>query len=172
MISLLLSKLCFSYCQGEHILSMLHTFVSNIYFESDAVWRHISLQQAENIWNVVFISKNSLLSPAHTTRTTYLLHLSCSTSKQLDISFPQDLLVLLQGVLGVFFAGEEHKSVASRPSVRVLDKEQALWAICDWALGTEEGQHFLGCGNKRQPSHTDNHLVLFGQELGHLVRRA
>lgn len=69
----------------------------------------------------------------------YLLHLSRSTPKQLDVALPQDLLVLLQSVLGVLFTREKHKGVASGPSVRVLHKEQTLIAICDWALGAEEG---------------------------------
>lgn len=115
---------------------------------------------------------SSKISPAHTSKRIYLLHLGRSTPKQLNITLPQDLLVLLQGILGVLFTGEEHKGIASGPSVRVLDKEQTLRTICNWALGTKEGQHFLGCGSERQPPHTDNHLVLFGQELGHLIRSA
>lgn len=99
----------------------------------------------------------------------YLLHLSCSTPKQLNIPLPQDLLVPLQSVLGILFTREEHKGIASGTAIRVLDKQQTVGTICDWALRTEEGQHFLGCGSEWQPSHTDNHLVLFGQELGHLV---
>lgn len=100
---------------------------------------------------------------------THLLHLSCSTPKQLDIPLPQDLLVLLQGVLGVLFTRENYKGIASGPSIRVLDKEQTLSIIRHWALWTEEGKHFLWCGSERQPPHTDYHLVLFGQELGHFV---
>lgn len=114
----------------------------------------------------------SKISPARTATRIYLLHLSRSAPEQLDVPLPQDLFVLLQGILGVFFTGEEHKGIAGGPSVRVLDKEQTFATICDRALGTKEGQHLLGCGGERQPPHTDNHLVLFGQELGHLVRRA
>lgn len=100
------------------------------------------------------------------------MHLRCSTPKQLDIALPQDLLVLLQGILGVLFTREEHKGIAGGSSIGVLDKEQTLRTVCDGALRAEEGQHFLGCGGEGQAPHTDYHLVLFGQELGHLVRRA
>lgn len=79
----------------------------------------------------------------------YLLDFSCCTSKQLDIPLPQDLLVLFEGVLSIFLTREKHKGVAGGPSVRVLDKEQPLGAICDWALWAQEGQHVLGCGRER-----------------------
>lgn len=106
----------------------------------------------------------------HVEKNFYLLHLSRSTSKQLDIPLPKDLLVLFQGILGILFTREEHKGVASGPSIRVLDEEQTLSTICNRTLWTKEGQHFLGCGRERQPPHADNHLVLFGQELSHLIR--
>lgn len=100
----------------------------------------------------------------------YLLHLSSGAAKQLNVALAQDLLVLFQSILSVFFTGEKHKGVTSGPSIRVFDEEQALGAVCDRALWTDEGQHFLGCGGKRQATHADNHLVLLGQELGHLIR--
>lgn len=102
----------------------------------------------------------------------YLLHFGSRTSEQLDVALPQDLFVLLQGVLGVLLTGEQHKSVAGGPPIGVLDKEEALCAVCDRALWAQEGQHILGRGGERQAPHADDHLVLLGQELGHLVRRA
>lgn len=106
---------------------------------------------------------------AHVTKRIYLLHLGRSAAEQLDVALPQDLLVLLQRILGIFFTGEEHKGITGGPTVGVLDEEQTLCAICNRALGTKEGQHLLGRGGERQPPHTDDDLVLFGQELGHLV---
>ena len=117
--------------------------------------------------SLVYLTYNKTCSSKRSQ--THLLHLSRSTPKQLDIPLPQDLLVLLQGVLGVLFTREKHKGIASGPSIRVLDKEQTLSIIRHWALWTEERKHFLWCGGKRQPPHTDYHLVLFGQELGHFV---
>lgn len=102
----------------------------------------------------------------------YLLHFGSRTSEQLDVALPQDLLVLFQGVLGVLLTGEQHESVASGPPIGVLDKQQALGAVCDRALGAQEGQHVLGRGCEGQAPHADDHLVLLGQELGHLIRRA
>lgn len=102
----------------------------------------------------------------------YLLHFGSRTPKQLDVALPQDLLVLFESVLGVLLAGEKHKSVAGGPSIGVLDKEQALGAICDRTLWAQEGQHILGRGRERQAPHADDHLVLLGQELGHLIRCA
>lgn len=102
----------------------------------------------------------------------YLLHFGSCASKQLDVALPQDLLMLLEGVLGVLLAREEHESVAGGPPVGVLDKEQALGAVCDRALRAQEGQHILGRGCEWQAPHADDHLVLLGQELGHLIRRA
>ena len=128
----------------------------------------ISYIYFESFYRCQHIFKTSRVD---TTKIIYLLHLSRGAPKQLDVALPQDLLVLLQGVLGVLLAREKHEGVAGGPSVRVLDKEQTLVAVCDRALGAEEGQHFLGCGGERQPPHTDYHLVLFGQELGHLVGR-
>lgn len=102
----------------------------------------------------------------------YLLHLCGRAPKQLDVALPQDLFVLLEGVLGVLLAREKHKGVAGGPPVRVLDKEQALGAVCDRALWAQEGQHILGRGREWQAPHADDHLVLLGQELGHLIRCA
>lgn len=101
---------------------------------------------------------------------THLLHLGGRAAEQLDVPLPQDLFVLLQRILSVFFTGEKHKGITGGPSVGVLDEEETLGAICDGALGTEERQHLLCRGREGQPSHTDDHLVLLGQELGHLVR--
>lgn len=78
--------------------------------------------------------------------------------------------MLLQSVLSVLLAGEQHEGVAGGPSVGVLDEEQALSAVGDRGLRAEEGQHFLGRGGERQATHADDHLVLLGQELGHLIR--
>lgn len=90
------------------------------------------------------------LSPIiHAAERTYLLHLSRCASKQLYVALPQNLLVLFQGVLSVFFTREEHKGVAGGPSVGVLDEEQALGVVCNWALWAEEGQHLLGRGSER-----------------------
>lgn len=102
----------------------------------------------------------------------YLLHFGGRTSKQLDVALAQDLFVLLEGVLGVLLTREKHESIAGGPSVGVLDKEQALGVVCDRALRAQEGQHILGRGREWQATHADDHLVLLGQELGHLVRRA
>lgn len=102
----------------------------------------------------------------------YLLHFGSRTSKQLDVALPQDLFVLFEGVLGVLLTREKHKSVAGGPPVGVLDKEQALGAVCDRALWAQEGQHILVSGCERQAPHADDHLVLLGQELGHLIRCA
>lgn len=99
------------------------------------------------------------------------MHLSRSAPKQLNIALPKDLLVLLQGILGVLFTGEKHKGITGGSTVRVLDEQQTLGAVCNRALWTEEGQHLLGRGSEGQPSHPNDHLVLFGEELGHLVRR-
>lgn len=123
------------------------------------------------IWYAFFPCRytHAKISVAPTASVSYLLHLGSSTSEQLDIPLPQDLLVLFEGILGVLFAGEKHKGVARGPSVRVLDKEQTLIAICNWALRTEEGQHFVGRGCEWQAPHADDDLVLFGQKLGHLI---
>lgn len=145
-------------CTKTEVLS-----ISYICFESlVSVCQHISPAAALCIWRLTELAAPRGLK-------THLLHLSRSTPKQLDIPLPQDLLVLLQGVLGVLFTREKHKGIASGPSIRVLDKEQTLSIIRHWALWTEERKHFLWCRGERQPPHTDYHLVLFGQELGHFV---
>lgn len=99
----------------------------------------------------------------------YLLNFGSGTSKQLDVALPQDLLVLLEGVLGVLLTREKHEGVASGPPIGVLDKEQPLVAVCDRALWAQEGQHILGCSGEWQAPHANDHLVFLGQELGHLI---
>ena len=77
--------------------------------------------------------------------------------------------MLAQGVLSVLLTGEQHKGVARRPAVGVLDEEQALGAVRHGALGAQEGEHVLGRSREGEPPHADDHLVLLGQKLGHLV---
>lgn len=84
----------------------------------------------------------------HTTGRMYLLHLCCSAPKQLNITLPEDLFVFLQRILGILFTGKEHKSVTSGSPIWVLNKQETLGAICNWALRTKEGQHVLWCGSE------------------------
>lgn len=80
--------------------------------------------------------------------------------------------MLFQSVLGVFLASKQHKGVTRGPSIRIFNKEQPLGAISHRALRAQKAQHILMSGGKGQAPHADDYLILFGQELCYLVRRA
>ena len=107
--------------------------------------------------------------------TTHLLHLCGRALEQLDVSLPQDLLMLLQGALSVLLAGEQDEGVPGGAAVRVAHKQDAVASPTHVTrLGgplplAEEGQHLLVRRGEGEPPHPHDDLVLSGQEHGHLV---
>lgn len=109
---------------------------------------------------------------------TYLLDFCSRTLEQLNVSFPQDFLVLLQCTLGVLLAGEQDKGIACGTSIRVVDKQNAILPSADrthvfeTVFRGEEAENLLVCGGERKSPHPHYDLVLTGQEHRHLVGRS
>lgn len=99
----------------------------------------------------------------------YLLDLSCSTAKQLDVSLAQDLFVLLQGILGIFFTGKENERIPRGTPIWILYKQKSLHPVRHWAVRPQETQNILRSCSERKPPHSDNHLVLFRKKLSNLI---